>query len=303
MKKLYRILTFGAALAAMVSCDLNKAPKFEDCKEAFAAFDVSSITVNEDAGSISIPVTVASLDPRTVAVAYLATDGKAKAGEHYELTDDKAVLQFDGKERTMNLVIDIKNLAGEYTGDVDFSVSIVSAGDLKIGANNTCSVKILDLDHPLASILGSYTANAGYYTGTPCSWPVTLDKDPEDVSVVWIDFPVYMAYSLKSWGSWSVYGTVSEDLKTITIPCGQTPGDSSGKPAWNEDESDVFVLGLWENVGGGNVNLTTAGSLTMTLNDEGVWVTEDAPAVWTISGNFLYADCLITKGTMTWTKN
>lgn len=301
MKKLYRILTFGAALAAMVSCDLNKAPRFEDCEQAFAAFDVTSMTIDETVGKISIPVTVASLEPRTVSVAYSATDGTAKAGEHYVLADASAVLQFDGTQRTMNVDIDIKNLAGEYTGDLSFSISLVSAGDLKIGANNTCSVKILDLDHPLASILGSYTANAGYYTGTPCSWPITLEKDPSDVTVVWIDFPVYLCFQYKNWGGWGVYGNVSEDLKTITIPCGQTPGSNSDEPAWYADESDVFNLGTWENLGGGSVNLYKSGSITMTLNDEGVWVTEDAPAVW--NDNVLSTTGVITKGTMTWTKN
>ena len=303
MKKLYRILTFGAALAAMVSCDLNKAPKFEDCEQAFAAFDVSSLTVNEDIGTISIPVTIASLDPRTVSVAYTAVDGDAKAGEHYVLADASAVLQFDGTQRTMNVDIDIKNLAGEYTGDLSFSISLVSAGDLKIGANNTCSVKILDLDHPLASILGSYTADAGYFTGTPCSWTITLDKDPSNVSVVWIDRPVYLCALASTWGGWAVYGNVSEDLKTITIPCGQTPGKNSDEPAWYDDESDTFVIGLWEDLGGGSVNITTSGTITMTLNENGVWVTEDAPAVWTPKSGYLTTQAFMTKGPLTWTKN
>ena len=67
--------------------------------------------------------------------------------------------------------------------------------------------------------------------------------------------------------------------------------------------SDTFVIGLWEDLGGGSVNITTSGTITMTLNENGVWVTEDAPAVWTPKSGYLTTQAFMTKGTLTWTKN
>jgi hypothetical protein len=301
MKKLYKIFALVAAVASMISCDLNKAPKFNDV-DSFAALDVTSLAVGENVGSISIPVTIASVEPKAVSVAYSVTAGTAKEGVNYNLKDDSAVLVFDGTERTKYIEIEITELSGEYTGDLDFSVELVSAGDINLGANSKCSVRISDLDHPLASILGDYNATSGYYTGTPCSWQLSLTKDAEDVTVVWIDFPVYFCFQYASWGDYSIYGNVSEDLKTITIPCGQNPGSTSDNQAWYKDESDVFVFGTWENVGGGSVNLISSGVVTMTMTEDGVWTTEDAPAAWLPSGNALTTGMLMTPGTMKWTK-
>lgn len=302
MKKIFKAFCFAAALSAAFSCsNLNVTPAFEDSK-SFVAFDVTSVSVDENAGTLSIPVTIGSIDPKTVAVAYTSEDGTAKAGVNYNFKDPSAVLAFDGQTRTMNLEIDIVNLAGEYTGDLSFSVSLVQPGNLDLGANSSCSVKITDLDHPLASILGAYDVTAGYYTGTPCSWPLTLEKDPEDPTVVWIDYPVYFCYQYATWGDYSVYGTVSEDLKTITIPCGQVPGEKSGNPAWYEDETDLFVFGTWQDLGGGSVNLNSSGIVTMTMTSDGVWKTEDAPAAWLPSGSALTTGMLMTPGTLTWTK-
>ena len=68
MKNIVKIFSFAAALAVAFSCsDLNDYPAFEDSK-SFAAFDVSSVSVNENAGTVSIPVTVASIDPMQVEI-------------------------------------------------------------------------------------------------------------------------------------------------------------------------------------------------------------------------------------------
>ena len=214
MKKIFRTFCFAAALTAAFSCsDLNVTPEFEDSK-SFAAFDVTSVSVDENAGSVSIPVTIASVDPKQIAIAYTATDGTAKSGVNYTLADDSAVLAFDGKTRTMNIVINIKNLAGEYTGDLSFTLSLVKPGNLDLGANSKCTVKIADLDHPLAAILGAYTAAGKENWDGDLSWEATFSKDDSDVSVVWIK-------NFVNYGK-SVYGNVSEDMTTITIPLGQS---------------------------------------------------------------------------------
>lgn len=233
MKNIFKIFTFAVALSAAFSCSkLNETPVFEDSM-SFAAFDVTSVTVNENAGKVSIPVTIASIDPMAVAVAYVTADSTAVAGKNFNLNDPAAVLAFDGQTRTMDLVIDIVDLAGEYTGDLVFTVSLVKPADLNLGANSTCTVKISDLDHPLASILGGYTAAAfDYFGGADAKWAATFEKDEKDVTVVWIGgITASTATDL-------VYGNVTTDengeFTTITIPFGQSIN-------WNASYTATFV--------------------------------------------------------------
>lgn len=234
MKNIVKIFSFAAALAVAFSCsDLNDYPAFEDSK-SFAAFDVTSVSVDENAGTVSIPVTVASIDPMQVAVAYTTTDGTAKKDVNFTLADESAVLAFDGKTRSMEVVINIVDLAGEYTGDLDFTVSLVKPGNLDLGANSTCTVKISDLDHPLAAILGSYTVSAfDYFGGADAQWAAKFEKDESDVTVVWI------SGITSSTGTDAVYGNVTIDeetgeFATITIPFGQTI-------VWNASYNAILV--------------------------------------------------------------
>lgn len=305
MKNIYKYIACAFALTAALSCsELNQTPVFEDSK-SFVAFGQTSYSVSEDAGTLSIPVTLASPDAKKVTVAYSVADSTAKEGVNFALVDESAVLVYDGTSYVQNIEINITNIAttaeqSGYTGDLVFTVTIESAGDLELGYNKTCTVKIIDLDHPLAAILGDYKVSAQYYQGTPCEWPVTFTNDPDDVTVVWIDFPTYLSYAAASWGGWAVYGNVSEDLKTITIPCGQTCGANSDEPSWYSDKTDTFKFGAWEDLGGGSVNLVDSGVITLTMGSDGVWTTEDAPATW--SPNYLHTYGVIKKGTMTLTK-
>ena len=177
MKRIYKYFACALALTGAFSCsDLNETPVFEDSK-SFVAFSQTSYSVKEDAGTLSIPVTVASIDAKQVTVAYSVADGTAKKGANFSLADEAAVLVYDGETRTQNIVLNIVNIAttaekSGYTGDLDFTVTIESAGELDLGYNTTCTVKIVDLDHPLAAILGDYTAAGGFYTGTACEWAV-----------------------------------------------------------------------------------------------------------------------------------
>ena len=223
MKNIYKYIACAFALTAALSCSkLNETPVFEDSK-SFVAFGQTSYSVNEDAGTISIPVTVASPDPKQVTVAYSVADGTAKVGTNFSLADESAVLVYDGETRVQNIVINIKNIAttaeqSGYTGDLVFTVTLDSAGELELGYNKTCTVKIVDLDHPLAEILGTYScAGVSYFDG-PLSWTATFQKDDEDENVVWIT-------AVTASCPYAVYGNVTDYASgdwTITIPAGQS---------------------------------------------------------------------------------
>lgn len=303
MKNIYRFTACALALTAALSCSkLNETPVFEDGK-SFVGFAQTLYTVNEDADSLVIPVTVASPDPVKVTVAYSVADSTAKKGTNYTLADEAAVLVYDGETRTQNIVLNIVNIAttaekSGYTGDLLFTVTLESAGDLDLGYNKTCTVKIVDLDHPLAAILGQYKVTGTYYNGSPAEWILTMDKDESDVSVVWIDKPGYFAQAAESWGDFSVYGNVSDDLKTITIPCGQTCGANSDSPAWDADETDLFIFGTWEP----GISLHDSGVVTFTQQADGTWTTQEPIALFSMSVTSLYAQMLMDAGSMTLTK-
>lgn len=217
MKNIYKYFGCALALAAALSCTkLNETPVF-DAADSFVAFDVAAVSVAENGGTVSIPVSVASIDPMAVTVAYEVVDGTAKAGANYSLVEASATLVFDGQSRNGNIVINVVDIAGKFDGDLTFTVNLVSAGSLKIGANKSCTVTIQDLDHPLSDILGLYTADGESYFNGPAKWEAEFIKDATDITKVWMrGLAPGFAYPTDL-----IYGTVSEDHNTITIPIGQ----------------------------------------------------------------------------------
>ena len=217
MKNILKYTACALALSAAFSCSkLNETPVFSS-EDSFVAFDKSSFIVNENAGTISLPISIASIDPMGVTVAYEVVDGTATAGTNFNLVNQAATVVFDGKSRSSVIEIDIVDLAGTFTGDLSFSVNLVSAGDLNIGHNKTCTITIADLDHPLSDILGTYTVAGESYFNGPASWEGEFTKDANDLTKVWMrGLAPEFAKSTTL-----IYGTVSEDHNTITIPLGQ----------------------------------------------------------------------------------
>lgn len=278
----FRIMAGVAAIVTLASCNLNDFPTFNDA-DAFVALETSSVIVDENVGTITIPVTIASVDPVKTAVTYEIVEGTAKAGEDFTLADDSAVLTFDGKERTKNIVINITDKTGTHTGDLTFTINLISGGKtLNIGAISSCTVKISDLDHPLADILGSYTVTATDFAQGDVTWVMNLSKDDKDYNVVWIDYVCPLAKS----GSMSVYAIVSEDHKTISIPCGQ-----------QTEEGLIFVEYTYDN--GHYAN--RSGSVDMVSTTPGVFTTEQG--IGMIEGSSLYGGGVLIQGTTVWTKN
>lgn len=223
-----RINTFFAlALGAfaLISCNANDLPKFNDA-DAFIAFDKSSISVDENAGTVNIPITLVSLNGIESTATIETADGTAISGTDFSLSSSS--VSFSKGSAQQNVVVNINDLAGEFTGDKSFTVKITSGGNVNVGSNNTCTVTIKDLDHPLSPILGAWSGNAGDYFANGGSTPVTLEleKDASDVTKVWIKG--WSPYIISMGGNPKYYGIVSEDLTTIEIPAGQGSGMSMG---------------------------------------------------------------------------
>ena len=177
------------------------------------------MSITEDGGTLNIPVSVTSLGGVATTVSYEFVNGSAKQGVDFEDASGSGTISFGAGETQKNIAVKIINHPGVFTGDLKFTVKFKSAGDVKMGASNTCAVTINDLDHPLSAILGDYTAKGESYFNGPQEWIMNFSKDASDVSKVWID----NIFASDSWADWDTifYGLVDDDLTNISVPLGQ----------------------------------------------------------------------------------
>jgi hypothetical protein len=214
-------LTYGLMVATMfslASCDINDYPEFSD-SDAFVAIQTStaSIVENNTETTLEIPVMLTSLSGIKGSVDFtITTDTVAAAveGENYQLVNASKTLTFTKEEPTQ--YIKIKTIDNNtFGGDVKFTITLSNPQGAQLGANKTCLVTIEDDEHPLAFILGTFTAHSESGFGGDLDWEVVLEKDVDDLSKVWIDNFVPGGTGMK------VYGTVNEDKTELHIPVGQ----------------------------------------------------------------------------------
>lgn len=218
--KIYKF-AFGlvaAALMAFTSCS-NDYPKFDDA-DAFVALTSSSAFVSETGKTLKVPVMLTSLSGIEKTVEFTLTpDEKAGAieGTHYRLVNSSKSLSFTKDNPVQEIEFEI--LDNEvFGGDVKFTITLTQPEGLNLGANKSCVVTIEDDEHPLAFILGSFTAKGiSYYNGEQ-EWTARIEKDANDLSKVWI-------YGFVPGGQGSniaIYGTVNAEKTQISIPVEQT---------------------------------------------------------------------------------
>lgn len=222
MKSLYTYI--GAVLAAasiLASCDKNEPSKFND-KDAFVAFDKTSLTLSEGSEDVlKIPVTLASVAGLEETIKFEVKEPEKKAakqGVNFELLTKSGTLSFNAENRTR--YIEVKAIPdGEYTGDLQFSVVIYGTETIKRGSENTCTVTLNDVDHPLGFMLGAYTATGVSYFDGPSTWTMTFFKDADDDHKVWID-NLFQNDSFAG-ADTRYYGIVNDDHTSLNIPFGQ----------------------------------------------------------------------------------
>lgn len=191
MKKviLYTSL-FAVGLMTALSCNLNTYPVFDD-DDAFVAFESTSYSFQEptEEGTtvqVNIPVTLASVAGLSASVPYTVENGTAVLGQDFSIADPDMTLTFDAANRTQNITIDIlSTYVGTYSGSKSFTIRL-GESSVNLGAENTCTVTITDSDHPLTDILYTYGMTGESLETGPEAWDLTFDKDPGDVTIVWI---------------------------------------------------------------------------------------------------------------------
>ncbi|MGN0195549.1 MAG: Calx-beta domain-containing protein [Candidatus Cryptobacteroides sp.] len=233
MKYILKFATLSvASVVAFASCNLNDYPVFDD-NDAFVKMEKSSISVEENAKTVSIPVSLVAVNTVGVAVPYTIESDKAVEGVNYRLTEPSAVLTFDGTERYKDIVIEIIDKPGSVDGDISFTVTLGKPNNLNVGYQNTCTVTILDLDHPLAEILGEYAAHGvDAWYGTEYNWTMTLSKvagDDKAVAIEGISYGQYCYIGVQ-------YGVVNDDKDEISVPLGGSieMGTYDGNPYYGK---------------------------------------------------------------------
>lgn len=228
--KIIKKITLGlVALATMgfASCS-NDLPTFNDA-DAFISFEGTSSSVKENCGTLEIPVTLSSLAGLSGTVDFEITPNEtsgAVEGVNFTVANSSRTLSFSKEEITQYIKLNIIDLAGQFTGDLGFTITLKNATGVNMGAEKTYSVTIEDLDHPLSFMLGTYTGTGESYYNGDTEWTVQIAKDADDVSKVWITNFVPSGSS----SAYPIYGTVNDDKTEIHIPVKQQLASSSSYP-------------------------------------------------------------------------
>lgn len=215
MKTLYIFIACGAILSLLVGCR----DKMDYETTAFVNLDKAALVVDENVGTVSIPVKLGSLkgDGNT-AVTFKVVGGKAVEGKNFTVEPAGKVLNFDGSGEAQNIKINIVDQKGVFTGALDFAIVLESAtNDYLIGGTNTLRVTIKDLDHPLTDFFGDWQVQCNTAVKGKAKYTMTLSPDDDDVTVVWCNKIVPMLHALSTYGVGYVKGVVSEDKSTITF--------------------------------------------------------------------------------------
>lgn len=260
----------AAAVAGLAACSDT-----EYKVVPFASLDMQAVTVDESETEtlVSIPVRVYN-NKTGCTVSYSITDGSAVNGVNFKPLNDSGVLNFEAGVDSLAISFYTTGAPGTFTGDQTFSVKLTDASDgVTLGTFSKCTVTIKDMDHPLSELFGNYTMYAvtlntsnslAYY-----NWKMNMSPYEGDVTRVWLDNVVFFSSAYNSYtGNCPVYGVVSDDRKTITIPL---PQKTTGSLADIFDEmSDAWIY-AHEGIKGGYI--TEGTNVVFTLNEDGQWVT------------------------------
>lgn len=279
MKRIKSLYAFVAGVLMLSACN-NELPTFDD-RDAFVAFTNTSMSVNENVtgGELQIPVLLTSLAGLEGSAEFEIIDNTAKQGTHFTLVNGNNTLQFTKDAPTQYITIKVTD-DDEFGGDVNFTINLVSSTGANIGASSTCSVTIVDNEHPLNDILGTYNGAGESYFGGALSWTLTLTKDESDLSTVWISNMVPGGSGI------AVYGTVNEDHTELRIPVDQDLTSDGSATLRGLDPLTEEYLGTGEYI----IGVIDVAAGTITINNAmcgseaasgGFYEIVLAPSVWT----------------------
>ena len=223
------IVLAALAAVALASCN-NDQPEFND-KDAFVSFTDTKASIDENKATLEIPVQLSSLKGKEGSVDFEITADKtapAVEGTNYTVANATRTLTFTKESNVQNINLNIIDLAGTFTGDLRLNIKLKNAQGVNLGAESSFDVTIVDLDHPLAFMLGTFRASGESNFNGATTWNVEIKKDDSDVNKVWI----YNILPAGTSDKYPVYGTVNEDKTELRIPVGQNTKKTSSQYGW-----------------------------------------------------------------------
>lgn len=312
MKRIYTILLIAAAALVSFSCDRTDDYAFGDVGEdgngvsAFVTLSQTSFTVNEDAGSLQVPVRVVHPKGKAFKVTVSYTENTAQMGKHFTFVEpETGVLEFEATDTLKYITFGLKRIEGYVEpGNVSFDFALTAATNgVELGSSVKGSVVINDADHPLAPLIGAWTAH-GYNAQSNSSYAETsytmhLSAYDGNIHRLYCDAINQLPIQMKGYGYTfpPVYCDVSDDLKTLSFPTGQKGGDlGSSNGGVTELTSGYINSGYYTK---------DIDAIVFTLQEDGTYVCEDGilyvnDYVWpTYGGYFLGKENGVCT---TWTK-
>ena len=223
------IVLAALAAVALASCN-NDQPEFND-KDAFVSFTDTKASIDENKATLEIPVQLSSLKGKEGSVDFEITADKtapAVEGTNYTVANATRTLTFTKESNVQNIKLNIIDLAGTFTGDLRLNIKLKNAQGVNLGAESSFDVTIVDLDHPLAFMLGTFRASGESNFNGATTWNVEIKKDDSDVNKVWI----YNILPAGTSDKYPVYGTVNEDKTELRIPVGHNTKKTSSQYGW-----------------------------------------------------------------------
>lgn len=216
--KILNKITFGlVALATMAfsSCS-NDLPEFNDA-DAFVALRATTASFVENGEGTEIDVLLTSLNGLEGSVDFeIVPDEAAPATEGVDFTIENASKTLTFTKDAPTQSIKIKTIDNDvYTGDKRFTINLVNAKGVNLGANKSITVTLEDDEHPLAFMLGTYAAKGSSLFNGDIEWTVKIAKDDTDAAKVWISNMV------PGGSNTPIYGTVNDAKDEIRIPVKQ----------------------------------------------------------------------------------
>lgn len=120
----------------------------------------TEFSVKENAGELRIPVILQNPTGAEAQVSVKFVDDTAQEGVDYEIVSPaNKLIFFSGETSTSEIVLSITSFEGEFTPpDKEFTISIESlTPGVENGTVSSALVTIVDLDHPLAPYIGTWT--------------------------------------------------------------------------------------------------------------------------------------------------
>jgi hypothetical protein len=220
-KQLYFIVTL-LFVVVFSACETEE----YTISESYALLNATSVSGPENGGPIAVPVIIGTPGGGATTISFeFSTEGfdnAAEEGVDFTLVNDSKTLTANGSALDTIWIQPVDN--DVFGGDLAVNVILTSASSgYAIGDQDTCSVTIVDNEHPLAQWIGSYTVNA-VSNRDPGNWDevwnVVTSPNPGDVNQLFI---TGIAGS-----SSAIVATLDLNSNTITVAAGQNAAGGYG---------------------------------------------------------------------------